>query len=164
MAKFTVDGLDEYINCLNQIQACSSEIWGKSIYAGAKIVADAIRANLEDLPAAEDLIGVIAYVRKGRAPLTETPKQGLLDGLGISKMETSMGYYHVKIGFDGYNQIKTKAYPKGQPNIMVARAVENGSSISKRRPFIKPAIRDTREAMEQEMADVINEEIEKLMK
>lgn len=36
--------------------------------------------------------------------------------------------YNVKIGFDGYNNIRSKRWPQGQPNQMVARAIESGTS------------------------------------
>lgn len=112
----------------------------KAVCAGAAIVADAVRANIDALPAVKDEWGVIAYNNHWSAPLTETAKKGLQDGFGISPMGSEDGMLNVKLGFDGYNGMKTKKYPKGQPNVLLARSIESGSSIAKKRPFVAPAV------------------------
>lgn len=55
-------------------------------------------------------------------------KQGLQDSLGIARMKATPSGLDVKLGFDGYNDIKTKKYPKGQPNMMIARSVNIGTT------------------------------------
>lgn len=136
----------------------------KAVCAGAAIVADAVRANIDALPAVKDEWGVIAYNNNWSAPLTETAKKGLQDGFGISPMGSEDGMLNVKLGFDGYNGMKTKKYPKGQPNVLLARSIESGSSIAKKRPFVAPAVRKTKKAAEETMAKIIDEEIAKIMK
>ena len=96
--------------------------------------------------------------------LTETAKKGLQDGFGISPMGSEDGMLNVKLGFDGYNGMKTKKYPKGQPNVLLARSIESGSSIAKKRPFVAPAVRKTKKAAEETMAKIIDEESAKIMK
>ena len=125
---------------------------------------DKIRENIQALPAQPDSYGLIAYRNKWSAPLTDTAKRGLLEGLGITTMEDDNGFYNVKIGFDGYNELRTRKYPKGQPNQLIARSIESGTSISEKRPFVTPAIRATRKEAQQAMANVIDEETEKIMK
>ena len=83
----------------------------KAVCAGAAIVADAVRANIDALPAVKDEWGVIAYNNHWSAPLTETAKKGLQDGFGISPMGSEDGMLNVKLGFDGYNGMKTKKSP-----------------------------------------------------
>ena len=122
MARIRFRGLEEYELKLSKLASGTKEAAGKAIYAGAKIITDKIRENIQTLPAQPDSYGLIAYRNKWPAPLTETAKRGLLEGLGITPMEDDNGFYNVKIGFDGYNLIKTKKYPNGQPNAMIARA------------------------------------------
>ncbi len=129
----------------------------------AGIVADAIRQSIQALPAEPDIAGAISYAQKTAPPITESAKQGLLDGLGVSPMQEDKGYINVKIGFDGYNDLKTKKYPKGQPNVMIARTLESGSSIAEKRPFVRPAGNRVRKQAEAKMAEVLDEGIKKSM-
>lgn len=163
MATIRFSGLEEYERKLSQMAKHTEEIAGKAIYAGAEIVTDAIRANIQGLAAVPDQLGAAAYAKKEPAPLTETAKEGLLDGLGISPMQDDNGYYNVKIGFDGYNDLKTRKYPQGQPNQLIARNLESGSSIAEKRPFVRPAVNAVRKQAEERMAKVIDEEIKKIM-
>ena len=48
------------------------------------------------------------------------------------------------MGFDGYNEVKTRKYPNGQPNALMARSIESGSSARDKYPFIRPAVQATR--------------------
>lgn len=165
MAKISFPGLAEYERKLSRLGGASAdEIAGKAIYAGAKIITDKIRDNIDALPAVNDVEGTHAW-RAGRdAPLTKKAKRGLQEGLGISRLQNTGGFIDVKVGFDGYNDLKTTKYPKGQPNVLVARVTESGSSIAQKRPFVRPAIRAAKAEAEAKMAEVIDTEIEKIMK
>ena len=134
MAKLKFDGLDEYEKQLLKLQEVSKECVGQAIYKGAGIVADAVKRNIESLPIDT------RRVKNGQMlqGITETQKQGLRDGFGISKMRSENGYVHVKIGFDGYNGSVTKKYPNGQPNSVIARSVNSGSSFRQRIPKLHP--------------------------
>lgn len=164
MAKITFPGLADYELMLSRLAQGADDIAGKAIYAGAEIVADAIRSNIQGLQAVPDEVGAIAYAEKSPAPLTESAKEGLLDGLGISSMQDDNGYYNVKIGFDGYNGLKTKKFPQGQPNVMIARSLESGSSIAPKRPFVRPAVNAVKKQAEAKMAEIIDQEIAKITK
>lgn len=164
MATIKFPGLKEYEKRLSTLGKEGKAIAEKAVYAGAAIIADAVRANINALPAVKDEWGLVAYNNNWSAPLTETAKKGLQDGFGISPMANEDGILNVKLGFDGYNDIKTKKYPKGQPNAMIARSLESGSSIAKKRPFVAPAVRKTKKTAEETMAKIIDEEIAKIMK
>lgn len=164
MATIKFPGLKEYEKRLSTLGKEGKAIAEKAVYAGAAIIADAVRANINALPAVKDEWGVVAYNNNWSAPLTETAKKGLQDGFGISPMGSEDGMLNVKLGFDGYNDMKTKKYPKGQPNEIIARSLESGSSIAKKRPFVAPAVRKTKKAAEETMAKIIDEEIAKIMK
>ena len=94
--------------------------------------------------------------------MTAAQKQGLLDGLGIASMQEDAGFYNVKIGFDGYNRTRTEKYPQGQPNQLVARGVESGTSWKQKRPFVRPAVTRARKRAEQAMAETLDKEIQKI--
>ena len=161
MAYIRFPGLEEYERKLSQLErAYREQIAGKAIYEGAKIVADAIKRGIEGLPIVD---GYGTPDEKLPGGVTTIQKGGLLDGLGIAPMQDDMGYLNVKIGFDGYNKMKTTKYPNGQPNQLVARGVESGTSWKQKKPFIRPAINASRKEAEKKMAEVIDEEIQKLM-
>lgn len=149
MAKWIVGkGLESYIAYLQKIDAITDEAIGKAVYEMAKLVADAVRANIQALPTVTNAANIATY-RKGYSRLSEEERQGLLDGFGISPMQNDSGYINVKLGFDGYNSIKTKKYPNGEPNALIARVTESGSSYRQKTPFMRTAVNASRkEALE----------------
>lgn len=161
MAKITFPGLNDYELMISKLSKGVDDIAGKAIYAGAGIVADAIKENIKALP-------IVRGYGTTENPLpggvTAPQKAGLIDGLGISPMQSDAGFLNVKIGFDGYNATKTDKYPQGQPNQLVARGVESGTSWKEKKPFIRPAINASKKRAEDEMARILDQEIEKITK
>lgn len=161
MAKITFPGLNDYELMISKLSKGADDIAGKAIYAGAGIVADAIKENIKALP-------IVRGYGTTENPLpggvTAPQKAGLIDGIGISPMQSDAGYLNVKIGFDGYNATKTEKYPQGQPNQLVARGVESGTSWKQKKPFIRPAINASKSRAEAEMARILDQEIEKITK
>lgn len=148
MAKWIVGkGLDNYIAYLQSINAVTDEMIGEAVYDMAKVVADKVRANIQALPAVPNAANIATY-RQGYSRLSEPEKQGLLDGFGVSPMQDDGGYVNVKLGFDGYNSVKTKKYPKGQPNALIARVTESGSSYREKTPFMRPAVNASKKTAE----------------
>lgn len=159
MAKWIVGkGLDSYIAYLQSINAVTDEVIGEAVYEMAKVVADKVRANIQALPAVTNAANIATY-RQGYSRLSEPEKQGLLDGFGVSPMQDDGGYINVKLGFDGYNSVKTKKYPKGQPNALIARVTESGSSYREKTPFIRPAVNASKKQAEQAGQMKIDEKI-----
>lgn len=149
--------IDNYIDKLSNLEFTAPNAIGKAVYEGANIVADAIKANIKEMPVddtrhAEKLNGI-----------RSVQKEGLLYSFGIARLKDDNGFYNVKVGFDGYNKLKTKKYPQGQPNAMIARTFESGNSFTKKQPFIAPAVRATKDIAEAKMAQVIDEETSKIM-
>lgn len=169
MAKMQVgSGLDQYIAELNKLAINTSEVLGRSIYVGTDIVADEVRKNIEK-------ITVSNSPKRGTQSdpidtITSAQKTGLLQGFGISGLATTDGITNVKLGFDGYNSqvattsVKAKWTDKRQANIMIARAVEGGTSFRRKHPFVAPAVRATKKKAEAAMAEQLDKEIEKAMK
>lgn len=159
MAKITFPGLADYELMLSKLEDGAKEIIGKAIYEGAGIVADEIKSSIQSLPIVR---GYGTTTNKLPGGVTSAQKAGLIDGLGISSMQDDAGYLNVKIGFDGYNNTRTEKYPQGQPNQLVARGVESGTSWKQKKPFIRPAVNRAKKRAESEMARIIDEELEKL--
>lgn len=149
-------GMDEYLQKLGNLELRAPESIGKAVYKGADIVADAVKANINNMPVEDQFSEHITGIKS-------IQKIGLIKSFGIAKMRDDNGYYNVKLGFDGYNALKTKKYPQGQPNAMIARTFESGNSFTKKIPFVAPAVRATREAAEAKMAQVIDTEVSKVM-
>lgn len=162
MAKWIVGkGLNNYIAYLQSIEAVTDEMIGEAVYDMAKVVADKVRANIEALPAVSNEANIATY-REGYSRLSEPEKQGLMDGFGVSPLQDDSGYRNVKLGFDGYNSIKTKKYPQGQPNALIARVTESGSSYREKTPFIRPAVNAAREPAEKAGQAKIDEKIKSI--
>ena len=79
-------------------------------------------------------------------------------------MRDDKGYLNVKLGFDGYGRTKTKKYPKGVPNQLIARSVNTGTSFRKRNPFMDRAVRAKRKLAEKKMMETMGEGMKKEMK
>lgn len=161
MAKITFPGLKDYELMLSRLEGATDEIIGRAVYTGAGIVADSIKEAINSLPI------VTGYGTESNplpGGVTAAQKAGLKDGFGISELQDDNGYLNVKLGFDGYNRTRTEKYPQGQPNQLVARGVESGTSWKQKKPFIRPAVTRSRKPAETEMKRVIDEEIEKITK
>ena len=162
--KITVLGAEEYALKLAKLGSASKGITKKAVYQAADVVADAVKANLQAMPVVDNNYNIMAYAQRKKARMSAAQRDGLIESFGISKMQDDGGYINVKLGFDGYNSVKTWQYPQGQPNVLIARIYESGGSTAEKQPFIKPALNKTRKAAQQKMADVIDEEMSKLMR
>ena len=162
MAKWIVgNGLNSYIEYLQKINAVTDEVIGEAVYEMAKVVADKVRSSIQALPTVSNEANIATY-KKGYSRLSDKEKQGLLDGFGISPLQEDSGFVNVKLGFDGYNSVKTKKYPQGQPNAMIARVTESGSSYREKTPFIRPAVNAARKPAEKAGQAKIDEKIKSI--
>lgn len=148
MAKFNFafDGLNEYIEKIDELGNTQGYI-KRAVYDGAGVVGDAIREQVMNLP--EGKGGVISAVQK----------QGLIAGMGYSRMKTENGKTYTKIGFDGYNA-------DGQPNPLIANIVNSGTShsLNQKTSFVDKAIRASKDRAYQAMGKRLDEDIETTMK
>lgn len=148
MARCKVVGIELFANDLIRIDDLTEEAIGRSIFEGAKIMADAVRAELDAIPT-DNAFGTEDNKASG---ITSAQKAGLSASLGIAKMRKSNGSYEVKIGFDGYNTLKTRKYPSGQPNALIARSLESGTSFRRKIPFISRAFSKANASSNEAMA------------
>lgn len=154
MASWKFEGLDEYLRQLERLQGSSDQAIGKAIYEGAGVVAKACAAAIKALPVSNQ------YDSNG---ITSVQKAGLIEGFGVSHAQTDGYYRNVKLGFDGYNGQKTHKYPNGQPNSMIARSINSGSSYRRKNPFMDKATASSKAACEATMQHVIETEIQKVV-
>lgn len=157
MARLTFQGQSKFHEKLQELEAVFAKDAAieKAVYSGAKIVADKIRDNLEGVP--EDNF---KRLKPGEVftGLSDAQKQDLENSFGLTPISRDKnGFVHTKAGFDGYGSFPTPSYPQGVPNALLARAAESGSSVRKKTPFIRPAVKGTREKAVQAMEDSIDE-------
>jgi hypothetical protein len=160
MAKLQFKGLEEYEAQLLKLRGLTEQMIGEAIYEGAAIVADEVKKGIESIPI-DDRYATGGTMLHG---ITQEQKQGLLDGFGIASMQNENGYLHVKLGFNGYNSMRTKNFPNGQPNSMIARSVNSGSSFRQRIPFVDNAVNSAKSRAEEKMKQKLDEAIEKAIK
>lgn len=166
MAKVTFTGIDGTMARLNALQqSLKDQIIGKMVYDGADIVADAVRGEIQKLPTSQHegkpWFGTPGHPARGPS---EEQKKGLLDSLGVSHMRDDDGFLNVAIGFDGYNHVTSKRWPRGEPNQLVARAVARGTSFMEANPFFKAAVNKTRSKAKAAMKKTAETEINKTWK
>jgi hypothetical protein len=145
MATITFPGIEQYEKQLEQIGRQAPRILGRALYDGAGILADAVQEEI-----------------KGLDRLDPKQREGLSKGLGIASFWEENGNLQTKIGFEGYNRWKTKRWPRGQPNAMIARATIRGTSWMMPNRFTDRAARKARERcikamqtrMDRELADL----------
>lgn len=157
MAKLYINpNIDTYIADLTKLFNESEEICKRSAYEGARIVADKCRAGIEGLP-------VRSYSKRSGmvSGVTASQKEGLLSGLGIAHFRNDGGFINVKIGMDGYNSTRTKQFPNGQPNALIMRSLESGTSFRSRNPVITRATNSAKGAAEAAIQRKMDEEIKK---
>lgn len=145
LARIKFGRLKEYELKLSKLGDNIEDIAGKAIYEGAKIVADEVKAQLDGLNTTTDNIAMARYREQRPIYITKRAKEGLISSFGVTPLSKDKeGVYNVKLGFDGYNDVKTKKYPNGQPNQLIARACESGSSAMIKQPFFRKSVQATR--------------------
>lgn len=129
----------------------------EALYEGAGILADAVREEIGKIPVNDQPWKGESGRTTRISTLTSAQKEGLLNGLGVAKHREEDGSVNTRIGFSGYNSHATKAHPNGEPNALVARAVESGTSFRAKTPIVRPAVRRVRQAAIDAMAKKFEE-------
>lgn len=141
MATIRFDGLDKYERQLAQIDKGAPQIIEKAVQTGTGVVLDEVRKGIGTLP-----------------QKTGVTVRGLSKGLGKAPIQNENGFVNTRIGWDGYNE-------RGVANQLMANIMEVGTSkVQEKHPFVKPAVNRSKKQAEAKMAEVLDEEIEKIMK
>lgn len=164
MAKLKMIGMETYIAQLKNIQNGTAAVCRAAVKAGAGVIADGIRQELQsEVLAVSEKTALAAYQHNFPTYLSEHQKKGLLDSLGISKIKANKGMYDTKVGFDGYNDIKTERWPNGQPNALIAQSVESGRTWMIKQPFVRPTVKRLEKKALQAMKDAADKETQKIL-
>lgn len=156
MASIEITGFKEYFDLLDTTESQVRTMCGRAIHPGAKIVADVAKKKLRDIPVDT------AETHKQKAHnISQKQKDGLVESMGIAKMRKSTDGWDVKLGFDGYNNVVTSKWPKGQPNAMIARSLNKGTSFLKRYPFMDMSIKESEARCIEAMEKEFNKQLEK---
>lgn len=159
MATFKFKGVNELIAQYEKLDRDADKMIGKAIYNGAAVVMDSVKSSVDGITT-DDRFGTPDNPTAGPSTIQ---KIGLQHALGIAKLRNDNGFRNVKIGFDGYNSVHTKTWPNGQPNMMVARSIESGTSWMQKQPFMRRAEQAARSGCEQAMSDTIDKEIKRIV-
>lgn len=187
MARVSFKGFKRYGKALEELEftASGGELLEDAVMAGANPVADEIRNRLGKVPTEpfrrlrmpkkQPLQKSYRISPSYRSALnsyassdifhslSNAQLSDLLRSFGLTPVDRDRrGFVHTKAGFDGYGSFPTKSYPKGVPNQLLARAVESGSSVRAKTPFVLPALKSMRKEAEAEMDRVIREKCEEI--
>ena len=154
MPTFEFKGLDEFMQLCNLTVSQTDKILGRSIYPGGGIMYREALAATQSLPVDEQ------WHKGMRRGPTAIQKEGLEESLGIAPIRKERWGMNVKIGYDGYNKVKTGQWAgKGQPNMMIARVYESGTSFAYPHHFMDRAVNMARPLVETAIEQQFSEEI-----
>lgn len=174
MAEIIVEGIAEYLELLGTTERQTKRICGRSLYPGAKVIADECKKQINALVVDNTLFAWNPH-RRG---ITGGWKRALQESMGIADMRQSGDGYNVKLGFDGYSDIEeNRSYLNGRkvtvynsnnnpshkiPNAVIARTTNKGSANLPAQPFMDKTINIAKDRVEQAIEMQFNKEIEKL--
>ena len=163
MAKFQMQGINQYLDQLRKLEKGTDAVCKAAIYAGAGVLADGIKEAIEDLDTVSDAKAKAAWREGQPTKISVQQKAGLVQSMGVTPIRDKFGNFDAKIGFDGYNDVKTKSWPNGQPNALIARACESGTSAMLKQPFIRQTEKRLKDAVYQAMDEAADKETQKII-
>lgn len=152
--KFRIKGLDEYIKKIDKLSnSFNAEVClENALQKGGEIVKDETIKYLQKMP-----VDNRPYVIGMRKSIMEVQRQALIKTFGVTPtMQKKGNMVDVKTGVDGYNKL-------GQPNVMIARSLEKGTSFMNANPVISRASKNARNKCVEAMQESLNEDIERIM-
>ena len=161
MAHMGLEGMEEYLELLIQTDKQTDRMCGRSIYPGAKLISNAVKTALKNVKT-DDTYHKFAEMYGRKHGITKKQLAGLIESMGIAKMRHRADTYDVKLGFDGYNNVITRKFPYGQPNALIARSLNKGTSFLQAQPFMDSTVEANRAAVEEAIRNQFNKELEKL--
>lgn len=147
MATISFPGMEAYLKSFDKIASEVPRIENQALFDGAGLLADAVAQEID-----------------GLNELNKIQRRDLRKGMGIAGFWTEQGATVTKIGFEGYNSIKTRRWPNGQPNAMIARALIRGTSWMRANRFTARAAKKAREACIRAMQERVAREFAALTK
>lgn len=151
MPNAKIDGMAAFGGLLDKLSNESESLLKTGLYDANKEIYTEVERELSALP-------------EGRHELTPEQKQGLINTLYGSKMQNKDGEVYFIISVTGYNEKKTEKYPKGQPNIMILRSLERGTSYLHKHPVMRKSLNRSKKAAVAAMQNTISKEIAEMQK
>lgn len=143
MAKVQMKMPEDFLMKVSRLADKTDEIIPKVLEAGAEVVEDKVRSNLQS---------VIGSGTKYDSKSTGE----LLRSLGTSPaLQDRNGDFDIKVGF-------SEPRSDGDSNAKIATILEYGKSGQPAKPFLKPAKTASRQECIDAMTRVLEEEVEKL--
>lgn len=139
MAQFKLEGTEDLMKSLKQLETAVPDICEKMIDAGVEVAYNAV---LTKIPVGDGAL---------KKSLKKTkPKQ------------SKNGGWFGNLRFLGYDKTKiSKRHPKGVPNSLKAAVYEYGKKNQPARPFLRPAIEAAESEISAAMTRVHDEEVKK---
>lgn len=163
MAKLKFEGMDAYISKIAALANSTDFVTKPAVYDGASVLHKAIKSEIQQLPT-DEVWRYPSPTYPAPKGIKEAQKQGLLEGLGFTKMESKNGVVNVKVGFGGYNNLSTERFPGGEPNALVARELVKGTSRIPRNNFVKKGANNAKQQAKAAMIKTAEAQINKAMK
>lgn len=134
---------DEFLDKISKLDAKTKDIIPKVLEAGARPTYRKVKQNLSSVI--------------GKNTKTKSKSTGkLLSSLGVSPVGKSKnGSYNIKIGM-------RENRGDGVSNALLANVLEYGKSGQPAKPFLKPAVRATKNSSLKAMADMLESELGKV--
>lgn len=167
MANITCNGLEEYSLRLAKLEGESENVAKRAVYAGAEVIADAIKSGLKQLTIQEGDNNFPPYGEAGEqiTGVSRRQKGDLIDSFGLAPIqEFKKGYLSTKAGWDGYGSVPTRKYPKGVPNQLLMRSIESGTSFRKKNPIVRKAVMSNKKKSIEAMGKEIDKACKEIMK
>lgn len=160
MPKLTIDGVNDFVLRAERMANGFNAVASAALYAGAGVVADAIKAEIRNLPEQK------GYLKDGerRNEVTPDEKQDLIKGVGIAHFKRENGNIDTAVGFDGYSRHETEKYPNGVPLPLIARSIESGSSVRQKHPIFRKVAKSCESAAKAAMEEAARKKFEELSK
>lgn len=161
MASLKFDGLEDFINLCIFTDKQLDKVIGRTIYPGGRVMSSAIQASMQTIKTDDSYW---KNARKYGRKIKPSSRQlkALIESYGIAKIRKNKFGYNVKCGFDGYNDIVSERWPNGQPNAMIARSINKGTSFMEAQPFMDTAVSSAEGATVEAMKNQFDHEIEKI--
>lgn len=155
MVSLKMEGLDKFIDLCDLTVKQTDKLCGRAIYPGGGIMYE--YANQATRAIRTDPVGF----RKGGMKWGPSKEQrdGLIESLGIAPIRKQRWGMNVKVGYDGYNNIVTERWPQGQPNMMIARSVESGTTFMQPQYYMEKAVQRATPAVEKAIEAQFSEEL-----
>ncbi len=151
--RFKFKNLDKLITQLadlSNVMVFSNEV-EKALNKGSDVVADETKRQLIDLPVDDR-----QFVDGQRDSIRTVQKNALIRGFGISPIQQKKDKVNRKTG------VNRDVNKLGQPNVVIARRLENGTSYMKKNPVFSRSSKKARSQCLKTMEESLNKSINDL--